>query len=68
MNTDIPSRLNWVLMLEDIDKVFSNIMLIYEGAMTYGDLKSMSFPLVMKYYEYALEINSERNKVLSKKR
>lgn len=60
--------MNWVLMLEDIDKVFSNIILTYEGGITYGDLNEMSLPLVMEYYKYAIEINKERQKAVKNKR
>lgn len=42
-----------------IDYMFANLMVFYKGGLSYTELNNMPIPLVLKYYEFADQMNRE---------
>lgn len=51
-----------------IDWLFANLMVFYKGGLTYSELNNMPIPLVLKYYEFANQINREAERKSKLKR
>lgn len=51
----------------DMDWVFANLMMVYNGGLTYQDLNNMPIPQVIEYNLHADRINKERERQMRKR-
>jgi hypothetical protein len=56
------------LVEDKIDWIFANLMMVYNGGLTFSDLNNMPIPQVLEYNKHAERINRERESQMKKRR